>query len=390
MNADSDSPSGSPSGSRPAPARRLGLGVLGLGEGRSILSAALESPWWRLAQVCDINEELGRARCREFGLEAGRFTASYERLLANPEVEVVGIYTPDQLHAEHTIRALEAGKHVICTKPFLDGLAQASAVLAARRRSGKRVFVGQSTRFFKPFARQREHFESGEFGPLTTIEAAYHADHRWFLEKPWARRPSFKWLYGGLSHPVDLVRWYLPDVAEVMGYADLSPNGRAGGLANPDTFHFVLKSASGRIARISGAYSGPTVPAQRDSGMTCILRCANGASQADYHELRYSWKIGSQSIIERFEGEEDHYFRFEGHRHHAGEYQNYIEYFARALQEGTAARPDIEEGIVTIAVLVALEEACAAAGPVRIDQILERHGLDGLRPAAEMKEAAVS
>ena len=131
---------------------------------------------------------------------------------------------------------------------------------------------------------------------------------------------------------------------------------------------------------MSGAYSGPTVPAQRDSGMTCILRCANGASQADYHELRYSWKLGAQSIIERFEGEEDHYFRFEGHSHHAGEYQNYIEYFARCLEADQTPKPDAREGVVTIALLEAMEESCKRGVPVKVKDVLARSGLADLVP----------
>lgn len=360
--------------------KRLGLGVLGLGEGRSIISAGRHSDRWDVAQICDVNEELCRVRCAEFGLS--RYTTSLDELLADPAVEVVGIYTPDHLHAEHILQALAAGKHVICTKPFLDGLARAREVLEAQRRSGRQVFVGQSTRFFASFMRQRAHFGTGEFGGLVTVEAHYHADHRWFLEKPWARRPAFKWLYGALSHPADLVRWYLPDVNEVVGYAQLSDNGRAGGLVNADTFHFVLRSAGGTIARVSGAYSGPTVPAQRDSGMTCILRCANGASQADYHELRYAWRLGNRSVIERFEGEEDHYFRFGGHRHHAGEYQNYLEYFARCLEEGRPPKPDAAEGLVTIALLEAMDEATRTGQTVTVAEMLARHGLPEIGPRA--------
>lgn len=356
--------------------RKLGLGVLGLGEGRSIISAGVQSPLWDVLGLCDVNGTLGRQRCAEFGLN--KFTTSYDELLGDAAIDAIGIYTPDHLHAEHIIRALRAGKHVICTKPFLDNLARAREILDAQKQSGKCVLVGQSTRFFAPFIRQREHFQTGAFGELNTIEAAYHADHRWFLAKPWAQQPAFKWLFGALSHPADLVRWYLPDVAEVMGYASLSANGRAGGLANPDTFHFVLKSAGGKIARVSGAYSGPTVPAQRDSGMTCILRCADGASQADYHELRYAWKIGAQSVVEAFEGQEDYYFRFEGNHHHAGEYQNYIEYFARCLASGETPKPDATEGIVTIALLLAMEEAAAKGSPVKIADVLTRHGLADL------------
>src|SRR3954470_21214346 len=137
--------------------KKLGLGVLGLGEGRSIISAGVHSELWDVVALCDLNQELGRERCAEFGLSEKILTTSLDALLANPAVDVVGIYTPDRLHAEHVIRALQAGKHVICTKPFIDRLDQAPALIAAAKQSGRRVLVGQSSRFFAPFARQRAH-----------------------------------------------------------------------------------------------------------------------------------------------------------------------------------------------------------------------------------------
>lgn len=354
----------------------LGLGVLGLGEGRSIISAATSSPLWSVAMLCDTNEALCRERCREFSLST--FTTSYEAMLADPAVDVVGIYTPDHLHADHVIQALRAGKHVICTKPFIDDLARGREILGAAHASGRRVMVGQSSRFFAPLARQREHFEQGGFGPIITAEAYYHADHRWFLAKPWARMSAFKWLYGCISHPADLIRWYLPSIEEVMGYAYLSDNGRSLGLAHPDTFHFVLKASDGRIARVSGSYSSPIVPLLRDGSMSCILRCANGASQGDYHDLRYAWKLDGRSCVETFEDHDDYYFRFGGHSHHAGEYQNYIEYFARCLDAGTTPRPDVEEGLVTVALMQAMEEAGNNGRPVKVRDMLARHGLEAL------------
>src|SRR5437763_1933744 len=98
--------------------KKLGLGVLGLGEGRSIISAGVNSELWDIVRLCDINEQLGRDRCHEFALKPEVFTNSFDTLLSNPAVDVVGIYTPDHLHAGHIIKALEHGKHVICTKPF--------------------------------------------------------------------------------------------------------------------------------------------------------------------------------------------------------------------------------------------------------------------------------
>jgi predicted dehydrogenase len=359
--------------------RKLGLGVLGLGEGRSIISAARNSRLWEVILLCDLNEKLGRERCREFDLNW--FTTSFDELLADKKVDVVGIYTPDHLHAEHVIKALQAGKHVICAKPFLNDLSQAKLVLAAQKKSGRAVMVGQSSRFFAPFARQRRHFEAGAFGDIITIETYYNADHRWFLKKGWARTSAFKWLYGGLSHPVDLMRWYLPDISEVMGYSCLSDNGRKLGLKNDDTFQFVFKSAAGIPARISGTYNSPVTPLQRDSNMSCILRCSKGASQADYYDLRYSWKIGDRSCVETFEDHDDYYFRFGGHSHHAGEYQNYLEYFARCLAVHKTPLPDAREGIVTVALMQAMEESCAKGRPVKIKEVLGEHGLTNLLKA---------
>lgn len=352
---------------------KLGLGVLGLGEGRSIISAALRSDLWEVVRICDVNEELCQARCAEFGLKY--YTTIFEDMLGDAAIDVIGIYTPDHLHAEHTIRTLRAGKHVICTKPFLDRLDRAREVLDVARSTNRLVMVGQSSRHFAPYARQRQHWESGVFGKLHCVETHYNADHRWFLEKGWARLDAFKWLFGGLSHPADFVRWYVPDVEEVMGYAVLSDNGRNLGLKNPDTYQFVFKSPSGVVGRISGTYSAPVVPIQRDSHMSCILRAANGSSHADYYDLRYAWKLGEKSVIETFEDMDDYFFRFGGHSHHAGEYQGYIEYFARCLAAGTAPKPDVAEGIGTVALLQAMDEAAESGKPVKIADVLSRFGL---------------
>ncbi|TYR38026.1 Gfo/Idh/MocA family oxidoreductase [Sphingobacterium phlebotomi] len=353
---------------------KLRLGILGLGEGRSTMSAALQSEYIELVQICDLNEELGRKRIKEFDFHA--YTQRYEDLLENPAIEAIAIYTPDHLHATHIKQALEHNKHVICTKPFIDNLADANELLALVKRIGKRVFVGQSSRFFEPMKKQRADFEEGLIGDLITIEGYYHADHRWFLEKPWSLQSSFKWLYGGLSHPVDFIRWYLPDIEEVMGYGMLSANGRKGGLQNADTMHFIFKATDGRVARVSGAYTGPVQPVTRDSEMSCILRGTEGCSQADYMDLRYAItdRTGEERML-TWEHKLKHYFRFEGKSHHAGEYQNYLEHFAKAIREDIAAFPDIKEGIGTIALLQAMDESLATNKPVRPKDLLAEYSI---------------
>ena len=353
----------------------LKLGILGLGEGRSTISAALNSDKYELKMVCDRNIEMCKQRAEEFNFH--QYTTSYQKMLDDSEIDIIAIYTPDHLHAEHVKQALLHNKHVICTKPFIDDLSKAQELLDLAERTGKKVFVGQSSRFFEPAKRQRKDYEEGLIGELITVESHYHADHRWFLEKSWALENAFKWLYGGLSHPVDFIRWYLPNIEEVMGYGMISNNGKTAGLKNEDTMHFIFKSTDGRIARVSGAYTGYTQPTQRDSGMSVILRCSEGASQADYHELRYAVtdKTGEEKIIYWGDKTLKYYFRFEGQSHHAGEYQNYLEYFADCLISGEIAYPDIKEGIGTVALLQAMDKSLKTGQPVKVADVLAEYKL---------------
>lgn len=353
----------------------LNIGILGLGEGRSTISAALNSRKLNLKMICDTSLEVCRQRADEFKMYD--YTTDYNEMLNDEEIDIVAIYTPDHLHAEHISMALQHGKHVICTKPFIDDLSRAKELLEIQQQTGKSVFVGQSSRFFEPYKRQRKDFEAGEIGELITIESHYNADHRWFLEKKWALEDSFKWLYGGLSHPVDFIRWYLPNIEEVMGYGMISTNGKKAGLKNEDTMHFIFKSTDGRVARVSGVYTSPTQPVQRESGMSCVLRGTQGASQADYHELRYAItdKTGEERIVTWGDSYLKYYFRFEGQSHHAGEYQNYLEYFVDSIEQGFTAYPDMKEGIGTVALLQAMDKSLQTGKPVKVQDVLNEYGL---------------
>ncbi|KJD34372.1 oxidoreductase [Tamlana nanhaiensis] len=347
----------------------LNIAILGLGEGRSTMSAALESEKLNLVTVCDLNEKLCKKRAKEFDFK--NYTTNYNDLLQDESIDIIAIYTPDHLHAEHVKQALMYKKHVVCTKPFIDDLSKAKDLLEIGERSGKKVFIGQSSRFSEPMRKQKLEFDKGFIGDLITVEAHYHADNRWFLKKDWSLLKSFKWLYGGLSHPVDFIRWYMPDIVEVMGYGMISSNGKDAGLKNEDAMHFIFKSKQGHVARVSGVYSSPTQPTKRDSTLSCILRGTLGASQADYHELRYSitTKEGEEQIIYWGDDKLKYYYRFEGQTHHAGEYQNYLEYFVDSIEQNFTAYPNMEEGIGTIVLLQAMDRSLQTGLPIKINDI---------------------
>lgn len=76
-----------------------------------------------------------------------------------------------------------------------------------------------------------------------------------------------------------------------------------------------------------------------------------------------------------FPQKHDYYFRFESTHHHAGEFQNYLDYFGRCLLAGEKALPDLHEGVVTVGVMIAMQESLKTGQPVRIADVLERHGI---------------
>ncbi len=350
------------------PVRRLG--VVGLGEGRSILSAARSSTRWQVAGVCDLDQNLCRQRIREFDLD--RWTTDYDDLLANPRIDAIAIYTPDQLHLDHCVRALRADKHVICTKPLLASLDGADRLLAAARRSSGRLMVGQSTRFFEPMISQRRDVEGGRHGELVAVDAHYSTDARWFLSRDWSTGTTFSWLWNFLIHAVDLVRWYLPEVDEVTGFGTVSPNTLRAGLDRPDSMRFVLRTPTGQIATVAGNYTLPGIDQRLEPSIGCLVRGTDGSSRADYPGLTYHTRFAGEAPRTHDLGAlAGHYFRFEGTSHHAGEYQNYLDYFATCLDAGVDPVPGPVEGIETLALLEAMERSMERGGqPVRRSQIL--------------------
>jgi predicted dehydrogenase len=355
------------------------LGVLGLGEGRSVLSAALSAPEWEIGMLCDLSETLCRERCREFGEMP--WTTCYEEMLARDDIDVIAIYTPDPFHAPHMLQALEAGKHVICTKPLLDDLSPGPALLKAQRAAGKQVMVGQSTRFVESMMRQRADFEAGRLGALVSVEAKYIHDHRSYMAGKWGPELSktMNWVYLGLSHPVDLVRWYLPEIEEVFAYGSLSPWASKSGLQKPDSIHAVLKSATGVISQVSGIYGVPEHHPERDALKTCTLRGTEGTSTSDYPQLRYSRNLdGHEPEWIPFPELNDYYYRFGGYCHHAGEFENYLRHFAHSLKRGESPQPDLADGLRSVAVMKALERSMDTGLPVRISKIIDEYSLSEL------------
>jgi predicted dehydrogenase len=232
---------------------RLGVGVVGLGMGRNLLRANSTDGFpAEVRAVCDIAPARREAAAREHGVAFT--TDQFDALLERRDIHLVAIYTPDHLHCDQILRALEAGHHVLVTKPMTVGDEESARVVAAARRAGKTVMVAQTQRFL-PFHRAvRRLVDLGEFGDIYFAASDYYQDLRpVYSRTPWRYEVPQDFLYGGLSHNIDLLRWFKGEINEVAAYginSRLDPRYPAN---RCETFVLNLRFVDGTIGRIAMA-----------------------------------------------------------------------------------------------------------------------------------------
>lgn len=357
------------------PGERLGLGVVGLHEGRTALLAALRTSRMRPVAGCDIDPAAVAAL--EPDLPGVAFTTDYAAMLANDSVDVVGIYTPDPLHGEQIVAAFEAGKDVVCTKPVVNSVDAARQVLAAAHATGRRLLVGQSSRFFESFRRQRAAFDAGAVGELEVVEAHYTHRMDWYYDgRPWLAKGS-DWVYLGMSHPLDLLRWYLGPIDQVSAVGSRSALARDHGVESFDVYSVHAVSTAGQIGRAFGHYGMHELPRARNS-IECMVYGTDGTSLAKYHDMQYIHTAhdGVEHVEDMLYEYRHYHFNNEVHGMHYGEFANYLQYFADALASGAEYSPGLVEGLETFCLMEAVRRSAHDGGrPVALAPLLDEIGL---------------
>lgn len=124
------------------------------------------------AQVLAVGSRT-RERAEAFGAEFGipHRHAGYEGLAADAEVDIVYVATPNALHRENMLMCLEAGRAVLCEKPFTLNAAEAEEVLTVARAQRRFVMEGMWTRFFPAWRQVREWLADGKIGEARLVKA---------------------------------------------------------------------------------------------------------------------------------------------------------------------------------------------------------------------------
>jgi predicted dehydrogenase len=154
----------------------VGLGFMG--QQHFAIHQAMDSI--QLLAICDKKEKRRAAQAEAVGGNIGEAQtldlsalaryATVEELIANPDVDCVDICTPTYLHADMTVKALEAGKHVICEKPMALSADDCQRMIDAAVASGKLLLVAQCIRFWPAYEKLSEMIRHGELGRLTSAK----------------------------------------------------------------------------------------------------------------------------------------------------------------------------------------------------------------------------
>jgi predicted dehydrogenase len=149
--------------------RKVRWGVLGAANiaVKKVIPAMQRGEWCEIAAIA--SRDLPKARQAAAALGIAKAYGSYEELLADPDIEAVYNPLPNHLHVPWSVRAAEAGKHVLCEKPLALDAAEASLLLDAQRRTGVKMGEAFMVRTHPQWLRARELVRGGRIGELRAI-----------------------------------------------------------------------------------------------------------------------------------------------------------------------------------------------------------------------------
>ena len=309
---------------------------------RSIIPALRRLSRHELTAVASRNREAGDRYAREWDIP--RVFGSYAELVADPDIDAVYIPLPNSLHAEWTIRAVEAGKHVLCEKPLAVTVEEVDSITAAARRAGVIVMEAFMYRHHPQTLRLKALIDEGAIGALRLIRGAF----TFMLTRPGDVRLVTELGGGSLwdvgCYPVSMARYLTGREPErVAGFQRLSSTGI------DEAFYGELD--------FGGAH------AQFDCGFCAPLRThleVIGTTGAI--TVMSPFKPGlDEHIVVRTDASEDR-IPIVGEMLYSGQFEN----FADAVLSNVLPRVSLSDSRSTIAALVALYDAAARGEIVRM------------------------
>lgn len=148
------------------------IGIIGCGKIAQVrhIPEYADNPDAKLCAFYDLDAVRAGELAEKYG---GRAYDTAEALLADPEIDAVSICAANYAHAELTIKALEAGKHVLCEKPMATNLADCEAMVECASKNGKFLMIGHNQRLAKAHSTAKQLIEDGLIGKIVSFRTTF-------------------------------------------------------------------------------------------------------------------------------------------------------------------------------------------------------------------------
>lgn len=306
----------------------------------ALISPLRHSQRNKLIAVASRSDETARQYAQEHHIP--RYFASYDAMLADPEIDVVYNSLPNHLHAEWTIKALEAGKHVLCEKPFALTLSEVDSMIAAARKTGKVLTEAFMYRTHPQTLDVQRMVELGSLGKILMVDGTF----TFTLNRPGNYRSDPAMGGGSLwdvgCYPVSYARMIFgTEPVEVFGWQVLGESGI------DETFMGQMRFPGDVFAQFSCGFRAPYHTRIEIIGSEGVLEIPVPFSPRKHEKIHA--KYGDYQTI-----------NVTGQDLYLGE----VEDMADAVLLGKAPRISLEDSRANIATILALYESARVGKPI--------------------------
>jgi predicted dehydrogenase len=310
-----------------------------------------------LKAVCDVDAE--RADAFAAAYHATPYYSIETLLAVENDIDIVSVCTPNGFHAEHSIKALQAGRNVLCEKPLCITSAAAWQLIETEKFSRKKLFVVKSARFNPLLVELKQQIESRSLGKVFSfaLNCFWNRPKEYYSDWHGKRFPDGGTLYTQFSHYIDALYWLFGDLESVQGFA--------GNLAHEDTIEFEdsgvvsLKMKSGILGTIN--WSVNTFRKNFEIGLTVIAQNGTISLGGEYlDQLRYQEGINAFEVSS-VSGRANEYASYKGSMsHHKEVYENLLE----AVENKAEPNSNAFDGLKTVEIIEKIYKAVSPSSPL--------------------------
>jgi UDP-N-acetyl-2-amino-2-deoxyglucuronate dehydrogenase len=270
----------------------------------------------KLMAVCDIIPEKAEGVAAKF--DAKPFYSIDDVLKSQIGIDVIVVCTPNGLHAEHSIKSLKAGKHVLCEKPMCLKSTDAAKMIEAAENSRKKIFIVKQNRYNEPVQHIKKLIDNNKLGKIFSFQlnCFWNRPQAYYLNS-WKGTKNLDGgiLYTQFSHFIDLLHWFMGDIDTVEAYKNTYRNRYQFELE--DTGVAILKMKSGAIGTLN--YTINSVSKNLEGSLTLFAEKGNVKIGGQYLNTLEWFDVDGESkpIISRSDLANDYgYYQGSMSNHH--------------------------------------------------------------------------